>query len=134
MSKEQEINAIKVDLAHLQKRLDELATSEECSEIDIEEGETFIDRFGVIGVLRSDGLVGKDGLIEIKSRIQKHQIKTIIDDEVPLEYMLQIQTGLIVSERKWCDFISYSNGMPMFVKRVYPIVEMQNKILETMLS
>ena len=65
-----------------------------------------------------DALVGKDGLIECKSRRQKYQIETIISGEVPAEYMVQIQTGLLVSERKWLDFISYSGGLPMFVKRV----------------
>lgn len=65
-----------------------------------------------------DGLVGDDGLIEIKSRRQKHHIATLVNDEVPEEYMLQIQTGLLVSGRTWCDFISYCGGLPMFVKRV----------------
>ncbi len=32
--------------------------------------------------------------------------------------MAQIQTGLLVSDRKWCDFISYCGGMPPFIKRV----------------
>ena len=34
--------------------------------------------------------------------------------------MLQIQTGLMVSERKWCDLVSYSAGLPMAVIRAYP--------------
>ncbi len=67
-----------------------------------------------------DGLVGDDGLIEVKSRAQKYQVQTIIEGVLPSEFMLQIQTGLFVTERKWCDFVSYSNGMPMFVLRVYP--------------
>ncbi len=67
-----------------------------------------------------DGLIGDDGLIECKSRGQRFQAETIIKNEVPSEYMLQIQTGLLVTKRKWCDFISYSNGMPMFIKRVEP--------------
>jgi predicted phage-related endonuclease len=77
-----------------------------------------------------DGLVGNDGLIEIKSRIQKHQVKTIVNGVVPAEYMMQMQTGLYVTEREWCDFVSYSNGMPFFVKRVYPDAEIQDKIAE----
>ncbi len=67
-----------------------------------------------------DGLVGEDGLIEIKSRRMKYQIETILSDEVPAEYMLQIQTGMLVTGRKWLDFVSYSAGLPMFVKRVWP--------------
>lgn len=81
-----------------------------------------------------DGLVGDDGLIEVKSILNKHQIKTIVEDKVPDEYMLQIQTGLLVSGRKWLDFISYSNGMPMFVKRVEPNKDMQGSILDVIFN
>jgi predicted phage-related endonuclease len=67
-----------------------------------------------------DGLVGDDGLIECKSRRQKYQIETILKHEMPADYMIQVQTGLWVSERKWCDFVSYSGGLPMVTIRVYP--------------
>lgn len=67
-----------------------------------------------------DGLVGDDGLIEVKSRRQKKQLTTILTDEVPVENMAQLQAGLLVSGREWCDYISYCGGMPMYVKRVYP--------------
>lgn len=67
-----------------------------------------------------DGLVGEDGLIEIKSRRQKKHLATILADEVPLENMAQIQTGLLVSGRDWLDFVSYCGGMPLYVKRVLP--------------
>ena len=65
-----------------------------------------------------DGLVGDDGLIEVKSRKPKKQLATILADEVPLENMAQIQCGLLVSGRTWCDYLSYCGGMPMWVKRV----------------
>jgi predicted phage-related endonuclease len=78
------------------------------------------DRLGFPIGWSPDGLVGDDGQIEIKSRRQKYQTQTIVDGVVPAEYVLQVQFGLFVSNRKWCDFISYSNGMPMFVLRVMP--------------
>lgn len=77
-----------------------------------------------------DGLVNSTGGIEVKSRKQKYQVKTVVEDIVPPEYMLQIQTFLLVTERKWIDFLQYSNGMPMFVNRVEPDLDMQKKILE----
>ena len=77
-----------------------------------------------------DGLVGDDGLIEIKSRAQKTQLKTFLDGEVPTENMAQIQCGLLVSGRKWLDYVSYCGGMPLFVKRVYPDQEWFTAILE----
>jgi len=67
-----------------------------------------------------DGLVGDDGLIEIKAPRQKKHLSTILADEVPLENMAQCQAGLLVSGREWLDFISYNGGMPLFVKRVLP--------------
>lgn len=67
-----------------------------------------------------DGLVGNDGLIEIKSRRQKTQLHTILTGEIPAENMAQLQAGLLVSGREWIDYVSYSGGMPMWVKRVHP--------------
>ena len=67
-----------------------------------------------------DGLVGDDGLIEIKSRRSKTQLATILADEVPTENMAQLQCGLLVSGRKWVDYVSYCGGMPLYVKRVEP--------------
>lgn len=67
-----------------------------------------------------DGLVGDEGLIEVKSRRPKKQLQTVLADKVPAENMPQIMAGLLVSGRKWCDFISYTGGMALFVKRVYP--------------
>lgn len=81
-----------------------------------------------------DGLVGDDGVIEIKSRRQKYQMQTIAEDKVPDEYMLQIQTVLFVTQRKWLDFISYCGGMPMFVKRVEPDAEYFDAIKEASTS
>jgi hypothetical protein len=72
-----------------------------------------------------DGLVGADGGIEAKSRRQKYQVRTITEFEMPEEFIIQVQTGLLVSERSWCDFISYCGGMPMMCKRIYadPVIQ-----------
>ena len=64
-----------------------------------------------------DGLVGEDGLIEIKSPRQKNHLKHLLTDVVPAEYMPQVQLGLAVTGREWCDFISYAPGLPLFVHR-----------------
>lgn len=88
------------------------------------------DDFGFKLGFSPDGLVGEDGLIEIKSRKQKIQLKTILEDAVPLENMAQIQCGLLVSGRKWCDYVSYSGGMPLYTKRVLPDSKWQEAIIE----
>lgn len=76
-----------------------------------------------------DGLVGDDGLIECKSRGGKFQVQTIATNEVPDDYVMQLQTGLLVTGRKWIDFISYCGGLPVFVKRVEPDPEIQEAII-----
>jgi hypothetical protein len=67
-----------------------------------------------------DGLVGDDGLIEVKSRAAKKQLSTFLADEVPAENMAQCQAGLLVSGREWLDYVSFCGGMPLYTKRVYP--------------
>lgn len=77
-----------------------------------------------------DGLVGDDGLIEIKSRKQRIQLQTILDDEVPLANVAQCQAGLLVSGREWLDYVSYSGGMPLYVTRVLPDPKWFTAIIE----
>lgn len=67
-----------------------------------------------------DGLVGDKGLIEIKSRLQKNHLDTVLAGRVPPEHMAQIQAGLLVSGRDWCDFLSYCSGMALWPIRVHP--------------
>lgn len=92
------------------------------------------DEFGYVIGWSPDGLIGDDGLIEAKSRCQKYQFETICDylpiQKIPHEFEVQVQTALMVSRRKWCDFISYGNGMPMVVIRVEPDLEIQRAIRE----
>ena len=87
------------------------------------------DKWGFTLGFSPDGLVGDDGFIEVKSRVQKFQIQTIIDRAMPDDFALQVQTGLMVSERKWCDFISYSDGLPMFTVRVFHDLKIQEAII-----
>jgi hypothetical protein len=69
-------------------------------------------------------------LIEIKSRAQKKHLQTILADEVPLENLAQIQCGLLVSGREWCDYVSFCSGMPLYVKRVLPDERWHEAIIE----
>lgn len=66
-----------------------------------------------------DGLIGDHGLIEIKAPRAKGHLATILAGEMPGHHMAQVQAGLLVSGREWCDFVSYFGGMPPFVKRIY---------------
>mgnify|MGYP003109553215 CR=1 FL=1 len=70
-----------------------------------------------------DGLIGENGLIEIKCPLKKNHLKYLIDNKLPSDYKPQVQGGLYISEREYCDFISYhplfKDDKKMFVVRVY---------------
>lgn len=92
------------------------------------------DRWGFTLGASPDGLVGSDGMIECKSRIQKYQVQTIVehfrDATIPDEFTLQVQTALLVTGRRWCDLISYSGGLPMTAMRCSANPEIQEAIIE----
>jgi hypothetical protein len=93
------------------------------------------DKWGFTIGYSPDGLVGGKGLIEGKSRRQKFQVQTVIENvltgTIPADYVMQHQTGLLVADdREWVDFISYSGGFPMIVVRVWPDAVIQDAIVE----
>jgi putative phage-type endonuclease len=69
-----------------------------------------------------DGLIGEDGLIEIKCPNTATHIETLLNDKVPNKYIIQMHVQMICTERKWCDFVSFDPRLPvdmqMFVRRV----------------
>lgn len=79
-----------------------------------------------------DGLVGNDGLIEIKCPNTTTHLEYIFDDVVPSDYRKQIQCQLWVTNRAWCDFVSYDPRLPernqLFIKRC----ERDDKLIATM--
>lgn len=99
-----------------------------------------------------DGLVGSDGLIEIKCPKSTTHIEYFMADILPITYTQQVQGGLMVSGRQWCDFISYHPDFKernkLFIKRVYrdekfiaklrvgieQLIERRNAILKTIES
>lgn len=91
------------------------------------------DKWGFTLGYSPDGLVSTDGAIECKSRRQKYQVETFIKnvttDTIPDDYLIQVQTGLLVSERQWCDLVSFSGGMPLARIRAYADEKIQDAIL-----
>lgn len=73
---------------------------------------------GLVGY-SPDGLIGDDGLVEIKTKMAHLHLECLLANELPSEHRQQCQGGLWVSCRQWIDFVSYSVGLPLFVKRVY---------------
>jgi len=69
-----------------------------------------------------DGLVGDDGLVEIKCPQTATHLETLLGQAVPAKYETQMQFQMACTGRQWCDFVSYDPRMPenmrLFVKRV----------------
>ena len=55
-----------------------------------------------------DGLVGDDGIIEIKCPIETTHTTNLLEKKLPSKYKPQVQFQLACTQRKWCDFISYN--------------------------
>ena len=73
----------------------------------------------------ADGFRDDDGLIEIKCPMAADKIGAVWanPESAHLEYIDQINGGLWITGRKWCDFIMYAPqleavGKQLFVKRI----------------
>jgi putative phage-type endonuclease len=69
-----------------------------------------------------DGLIGVDGLIEIKCPNSKTHIDTLLSGKAPSKYIPQMQTQMAVTGRQYCDFVSFDPRLPedlqLFIVRV----------------
>jgi putative phage-type endonuclease len=78
-----------------------------------------IDGFGA----SPDGLVGDDGLIEIKCPNTATHIETLLAEKVPSKYNTQMQVQMLCTDRAWCDFVSYDPRLPgdmrIWIRRVH---------------
>lgn len=68
-----------------------------------------------------DGLIGDDGLIEIKVPNSATHIDTLLNQKIPTRYELQMTWQMACTGRQWCDFVSFDPRLPeemrLFVKR-----------------
>jgi putative phage-type endonuclease len=79
-----------------------------------------------------DGLIGKDGTLEMKCPKWNTLIGYLLNDEIPKEYAYQMQGNLFVSERLWCDFWVWHPKFQPMLRRVERdekmITEIQEKL------
>ena len=90
------------------------------------------DKFPYIGV-SPDGLVGDDGLVEVKCFGEKRHFQTHKKPEPSI--IAQIQYQLFVTERDWCDLVNYNPDIEdphqaFLVKRIIPDPEIQQQFKE----
>jgi putative phage-type endonuclease len=69
-----------------------------------------------------DGLIGTDGLIEIKCPNSKTHIDNLLSGKTPSKYIPQMQTQMAITGRQYCDFVSFDPRLPedlqLFIVRV----------------
>ena len=83
-----------------------------------------------------DGLVGGDGLLEIKCPNTAQHLDVLLSGTIPAKYVTQMQAQMACTGRAWCDFVSFDPRMPgemqLFVQRVARddafIAEMESEI------
>lgn len=70
-----------------------------------------------------DGLVGADGLIEIKCPNTSTHLDTLLNGAIETKYVIQMQVQMACTQRAWCDFCSFDPRLPpnmqLWTKRVY---------------
>nr|WP_249743634.1 lambda exonuclease family protein [Providencia rettgeri] len=96
--------------------LEEVAREMYClNEFDATVTETgFIPHPSIEGFGASpDGLVDEDGLIEIKCPNTATHLETLRTGKPKTEYLLQMHGQMMCTGRKWCDFVSYDNRLPV---------------------
>jgi len=77
-----------------------------------------------------DGLVGDDGLIEIKCVQPATALDLLESKKVPGDHYNQIQWQLAVTGRDWCDYVVYQPKLPERLRlNVIRVVRNQSDIL-----
>lgn len=76
-----------------------------------------------------DGLVGVEGLVEIKCPNTATHIETLLNGSVPGKYVTQMQFQLACTNRAWCDFVSFDPRMPEYARLFVQRVERDDKII-----
>lgn len=77
-----------------------------------------------------DGFVNHDGLVEIKCPNTATHIETLSLGKLPTQYRAQVQGQLWITERQWCDFVSFDPRMPENAQMIIIRVERDDQYIE----
>ena len=77
-----------------------------------------------------DGLVGDEGMVEIKCPESKTMIETLLSDKVPDKYFKQMQWQMACTVRKWCDYVVFDPRMPENLQLCIRRVERDDYIID----
>jgi hypothetical protein len=80
-----------------------------------------------------DGLVGDDGLVEIKCPNTATHLDFLLTSRIPEKYVTQMMWQMACTERKWCDYVSYDPRLPEHM-RMKIIRVVSDQVLMTQLE
>ena len=63
-----------------------------------------------------DGLVGSDGMVEIKCPNTATHIAFLLDGKIPQKYQLQMAWQMACCGRQWVDYASFDPRMPEYLR------------------
>ena len=100
---------------------------------DFVEQIAFVDHPAIVNFGCSpDGLVGDDGLIEIKCPNTATHLEYLEADAPPKKYFIQMQSQMAVTGRKWCDFVSFDPRLPDGLELLIVRVNRDDKYIKIM--
>lgn len=80
-----------------------------------------------------DGLIGEDGIVEIKCPAYNTMISYLLNPKLPTQYRWQVYGQLWVTGRQWCDFMAYHPKLKPVIIRIERdeavIAELESKVL-----
>ena len=77
-----------------------------------------------------DGLVGDDGLIEIKCPQSHTHTEILLTKKIPSKWLKQMYFQMACTNRSWCDFVSYSPFFPEHLRLFVQRIEKDDKIIK----
>jgi len=91
----------------------------------------FVEQDDYVGC-SPDGMVGSEGLIEIKCKQDCNHLYAVCNEWIDPEHELQMQFQMLVTERHWCDYVLYNPLFknPIFIKRVFKDLDVQERLAE----
>jgi hypothetical protein len=92
-----------------------------------------IDRVGFIerdewAGCSPDGLIGSDGMVQVKCPAFNTMINYLLTRSVPGDYYWQIQGEMMIAERKWSDFMAYHPKLPPVIVRMFADASAQARL------
>jgi putative phage-type endonuclease len=77
-----------------------------------------------------DGLVGKDGVLEIKCPEAKEHVATLLGKAIPARYLIQMQFQMACTGRQWCHFVSYHPEFPGKMKMFEGVLKRDDAVIK----